>query len=171
MAVRSGRHSYIGASTVSKGVVIDVSRFKYIQQHDDSGTMTVGAGLTLGHLYSELWKATPKRLLYPGGSCPTVGLAGLTLGGGQGVVGRKYGLSTDQVVQMKMVNAAGEEMVVNNEAHEDLFWALRGGGNGNYGIVYEFTLKRYEIPSVSVDYLLYSTTKLNGTQLLISGRN
>ena len=152
MAIRGGRHSYIGASTASKGVVLDISRFKYMKQHDENGTMTVGAGLTLSDLYNRLWK---EGLLYPGGTCPTVGLAGLTLGGGQGVTGRTHGLSTDQVVEMKMINAAGDEMVINSEAHQDLFWALRGGGNGNYGVVYEFVLKRYEIPNTSIDYLIY----------------
>ena len=155
IAIRGGRHSYIGASTVSKGVVVDVSRFDYIHQHDDNGLMTVGAGITLGRLYYELWNSIPNRLLYPGGTCPTVGLSGLTLGGGQGIIGRKYGLSTDQVIEFKMVNSTGQILTINNRSQEDLFWALRGGGNGNFGIVYEFTLKRYKIPDRNKDYLIY----------------
>lgn len=132
IAVRGGRHSYIGASTKKNGVVVDVSRFDSIQQHDGDGLMTVGAGITLGKLYYQLWKSYDPRLLYSGGSCPTVGLSGLTLGGGQGVTGHKYGLSADQVKEVKMVNSHGK---LNKSSHEDLFWALRGGGNGNYGIV------------------------------------
>lgn len=156
IAIRGGRHSYIGASTVHKGVVVDVSQFNYVIQHSDTELMTVGAGITLGNLYYKLWNTTtPNRLLYPGGTCPTVGLSGLTLGGGQGIVGRKYGLSTDQVVEFKMVNSAGETLTINNASHADLFWALRGGGNGNFGIVYEFTLKRYRIPKNNTDYLIY----------------
>ena len=116
--------------------------------------MTVGAGIGLGELYYKLWNVTP-RLLYPGGSCLTVGLSGLTLGGGQGIIGRKYGLSSDQMVEAKMVDAAGEVVVANGATNPDLFWALRGGGNGNFGVVYEFTLKRYEIPHVSTDYFVY----------------
>lgn len=152
IAVRGGRHSYIGASTTKDGVVVDVSRINHVQQRDKD-SMTVGAGINLGHLYYELWNSTP-RMLYPGGSCPTVGLSGLTLGGGQGVVGRKYGLSTDQVLEVKMVDAHGREVVANSTTNSHLFWALRGGGNGNFGVVYEFTLKRYKIPDVSVDYLI-----------------
>jgi FAD/FMN-containing dehydrogenase len=168
MAIRSGRHSFIGASTVHKGVVLDVSRFKKIEQHND-GTMTVGAGVTLGELYYELWKTQPKRLFFPGGTCLAVSISGLVLGGGQGVVGRKYGLSVDQVLEMKMVNAAGDDIVLNSEnEHDGLFWALRGGGNGNYGVVYELTLKRYEIPEETTSSI--STTKMIGLKLLISGR-
>ena len=155
IAIRGGRHSYIGASTASKGVVVDVSRFNYVQQHNDRGLMTVGAGITLGELYHQLWRSLPNRLHYPGGTCPTVGLSGLTLGGGQGVTGRKYGLSTDQVVEVWMVNSTGELVIINETSHEDLFWALRGGGNGNFGIVYQFTLKRYEIPQVNTDIVIY----------------
>ena len=147
IAVCGGRHSYIGASTADDGMVVDVSRIDYVQKRDD-GSMVVGAGITLGQLYYKLWKFTP-RLLYPGGSCPTVGLSGLTLGGGQGVVGRKYGLSADQVLEVKMVGAHGKEMVANNTMNTDLFWALRGGGNGNFGVVYEFTLKQHQIPNVN----------------------
>ena len=155
IAIRGGRHSYIGASTVSKGVVVDISRFNYVQQHNGDGVMTVGAGITLVELYYQLWNSAPRRLLFPGGTCPTVGLSGLTLGGGQGVTGRRYGLTTDQVVELEMVNATGDVMIINENSFEDLFWALRGGGNGNYGIVYQFTLKRYEIPSMNADYLIY----------------
>lgn len=151
IAVRSGRHSYIDASTASKGVILDVSRFKHIEQNKDGKSMRVGAGITLGDLYSKLWA---EGLLYPGGTCPTVGLSGLTLGGGQGVTGRKYGLSSDQVVSVKMINAAGKEVVASSIENTDLFWALRGGGNGNFGVVYEFTLNRYKIPGTSKDYLI-----------------
>ena len=155
IAIRGGRHSYIGASTVSKGVVVDISRFDYVQQHNDKGLMTVGAGITLSNLYYQLWSTLPNRLLFPGGTCPTVSLSGLTLGGGQGVVGRKFGLSTDQVIEVQMVNSTGNVMIINETSYEDLYWALRGGGNGNFGIVYQFTLKRYEIPPVNTDYLIY----------------
>ena len=155
IAIRGGRHSYIGASTVSKGVVVDVSRFDYVKQHNNNGSMTVGAGITLVKLYYELWNSTPNRLLYPGGTCPTVGLSGLTLGGGQGIIGRKYGLSLDQVIEIKLVNSTGGILTINDRSQEDLFWALRGGGNGNFGIVYEFTLKRYNIPDGNKDYLIY----------------
>ena len=155
IAIRGGRHSYIGASTVSKGVVVDVSRFDDVSQHNETELMTVGAGIILSKLYYHLWSSEPNRLLYPGGTCPTVGLSGLTLGGGQGVIGRKYGLSADQVVELKMVNSTGDVMTINNMSHEDLFWALRGGGNGNFGIVYEFTLRRYVIPKLNKDYLIY----------------
>ena len=156
IAIRGGRHSYIGASTVSKGVVIDISRIKYIVQHYDKGLMTVGAGITLGELYYQLWNTAPNRLLFPGGTCPTVGLSGLTLGGGQGVVGRKHGLATDQIVGARMVNSQGDIMIINETNNRNLSWALQGGGNGNFGVVYEFTLKHYPIPHlVSTDYLIY----------------
>lgn len=175
IAVRAGRHGYIGASTASKGVVVDVSRFNYVQQQEGEELMRVGAGISLGELYYKLWDSTP-RSLYPGGSCLTVGLSGLTLGGGQGIIGRKYGLSSDQMVEAKMVDAAGEVVVTNGETNPDLFWALQGGGNGNFGVVYEFTLRRYKIPDVSTDYFVYFHepkewhTVLERWQRLVTGK-
>ena len=155
LAIRSGRHSYIGASTAEDGIVVDVSKIKHLKvlsETDGSAKrIEVGAGNNLGELHLKLWK----NLVFPGGTCPTVGVSGLTLGGGKGILMRKYGLSLDQVTQVKLVNASGEIVTANAETNPDLFWALRGGGNGNFGIVFEFTMKAYNVPSKAKDILCY----------------
>ena len=154
LAIRGGRHSYIGASTVSGGVVIDVSRFKEfkITPGPDYSKIEVGAGNNLGEIYSTLFK---QGLLYPGGTCPGVGISGLTLGGGKGVLLRKYGLSSDQLIEAKLVGANSQVLTASTTSEPDLYWALRGGGNGNYGIAYQFTLKAYPIPPISKDIHFY----------------
>ena len=155
-SIRSGRHSYIGASTVSKGVIVDVSRIKTFELNTDEDTVTMGVGNTLIEVYSKLWNLTTlPRSLFPGGTCPTVGLAGLILGGGQGIVGRRYGLASDNILEYRMVNATGDIMMINNITNSDLFWALRGGGNGNFGIVYEVILQRFDIPEQNTDIVHY----------------
>jgi len=153
LAVRGNRHSYIGASTVEAGVVVDVSPFKSLYVDPNARTVVVGAGNSLGELYNNL--SLDHQLLYPGGTCPGVGISGLTLGGGKGILLRKHGLSADQVLEIQMINADAQQMTINENTYTDLFWALRGGGNGNYGIVYQFTLKAYDIPPVNKDLLYY----------------
>ena len=152
LAIRGGRHSYIGASTMHAGVVVDVSQFKTLTVDPVNEEVIVGAGNTLGELYDVL---ANQSLQYPGGTCPGVGISGLTLGGGKGILLRKHGLSADQVIEIQMVNAHGEIMTINEHQHNDLFWALRGGGSGNFGIVYEFKLKAYRIPDENHDLLYY----------------
>ena len=161
LSIRGGRHSYIGASTVSKGVIIDVSQFKAFVPSTVADTVIMGVGNTLIEVYANLWNLTQSSLprsLFPGGTCPTVGLSGLILGGGQGIVGRNHGLACDNILEYQMVNATGDVLVVNNITNPDLFWALRGGGNGNFGIVYQVTLRRFEIPEQNADIIVYYYT-------------
>ena len=156
ISIRSGRHSYIGASTVSKGVIVDVSQIKTFEPDPTAATVVMGVGNTLIEVYSNLWNLTAlPRSLFPGGTCPTVALAGLMLGGGQGIVGRRYGLAADNILQYQMVNATGDVMMINNNTNSDLFWALRGGGNGNFGIVYQVILERFDIPEQNTDVIVY----------------
>ena len=164
ISIRGGRHSYIGASTVSKGVVIDISRIKTFEASTEADTVVMGVGNTLIEMYAKLWNLTedarfsefsPPRSSFPGGTCPTVGLSGLILGGGQGIVGRKHGLACDNILQYEMVNATGSVLRINDNTNPDLYWALRGGGNGNFGIVYQVTLRHFEIPEQNADVLIY----------------
>ena len=163
LSIRGGRHSYIGVSTASKGVIIDVSQIKTFSLNPEN-TIRMGAGNTLIEVYANLWnlnKVTTRstepavRYLFPGGTCPTVGISGLTLGGGQGIIGRRYGLSADNVVSIEMVNATGDVVIANREQNQDLYWALRGGGNGNFGVVFLFELQHYIIPKYNFDTIVY----------------
>jgi FAD/FMN-containing dehydrogenase len=138
VAPRSGGHSFGGYST-STGVIIDVTPMNGIQLHGD-GTATIGAGARLADIYDQL---TAQGVAIPSGSCPSVGIAGITQGGGIGFVDRKYGLTCDNLVSAQVVTADGRLLTCSDSSDPDLFWALRGGGGGNFGVVTSFTFKTH----------------------------
>ncbi|MGW4524405.1 FAD-binding oxidoreductase [Amycolatopsis sp. NPDC004378] len=145
LAARSGGHSYAGYSVPEGGLIVDVSALNNV---DVQGTQAViGAGAKLKDVYAGLARAG--RAL-PAGSCPTVGIAGLTLGGGIGVLSRKYGLTCDHLSSAQVVTADGKLVTASASSEPDLFWALRGGGGGNFGIVTEFTFDTDPAPNVTV---------------------
>lgn len=137
LAARSGGHSYAGYSTPDGGLVVDVSRLDTVEVRDD-GTAVVGAGARMAGVYSGIGRAG--RML-SAGTCPSVGIAGVTLGGGIGVLGRKCGLSSDQLVAATIVTADGVLHTVSETQEPELFWALRGAGGGNFGVVTSFTFR------------------------------
>lgn len=137
IAPRSGGHSYAGYSG-GPGMVIDVSRLSRVSVDPASGVATVGAGARLIDIYDAL--ANAGRAL-PGGTCPTVGIAGLALGGGQGVLGRELGLTCDAMTSVRMVTADGRRRHCDHRNEPGLFWASRGGGGGNFGIATSFTFR------------------------------
>ncbi|SDX95563.1 FAD/FMN-containing dehydrogenase [Amycolatopsis xylanica] len=143
LAARSGGHSYAGFSTPDGGVVVDVSELNKITVRDD-GTAVVGSGAQLMQVYSAL--AARGRAL-PGGTCATVGIAGLTLGGGIGPLTRPYGLTCDRLRGATVVTADGAVHQASAHKDTDLFWALRGGGGGHAGIVTEFTFSTVPAPN------------------------
>ncbi len=145
MAARSGGHSYGGYSS-GPGLVIDVTQIDAVVV-GGAGTATVGAGARLIDVYSTLGGS---GVLLPGGSCPTVGIAGLTLGGGIGVFGRKYGLTCDNLKAMEMVTADAEVVTADAGDHTDLLWASKGGGGGNFGVVTSFTFDVHPIPDIAL---------------------
>jgi FAD/FMN-containing dehydrogenase len=138
VVARSGGHSYAGYSTISNGVVVDLSRLKGIGV--SNGHATVGAGAQLIDVYSKL---ASRGLLVPAGSCPSVGIAGLALGGGHGLSGRRFGLTTDNLLAATIVTADGRARRVDADSNEDLYWACRGGGGGNFGIVTSLTFQAH----------------------------
>ena len=135
---RSGGHSYAGYSTTPTGVVADLSRMRGIRLA--GGRATVGAGAQLIDVYSKL---AAHGLLIPAGSCPSVGIGGLALGGGHGLSGRRFGLTTDNLRAAVIVTADGRARHVDADSNEDLYWACRGGGGGNFGIVTSMTFKAH----------------------------
>jgi hypothetical protein len=141
---RCGGHSYAGYSTTSHGVVIDVSRLRHV--HARHGTATVGAGARLIDVYSEL---AAHGSTIPAGSCPTVGIAGLALGGGVGYAGRKLGLTCDNLLGLSLVTAQGKLVECSAHEHSDLFWACRGGGGGNFGIATSFRFRTHRVGQVA----------------------
>jgi FAD/FMN-containing dehydrogenase len=150
VAARCGGHSYAGWSS-STGLVIDVTRMSGVTV--SGSTVTVGAGTRLIDFYNGL--AAHGRAV-PGGSCPTVGISGLTLGGGIGVVGRAFGLTCDLLESLQIVTANGAILTCGNRQHSDLFWACRGGGGGNFGVVTSFTFATFPAPSPWLFFLRWS---------------
>lgn len=134
IAARGGGHSYAGYSTPNKGIVVDLSPMAGIEIDGESAR--VGAGARLIDVYTALAKSG--RSL-PSGSCPTVGIAGITLGGGVGVLTRSFGLTCDRLTAADVITADGALHHASADNDSDLFWALRGGGGGNVGIVTSFT--------------------------------
>ncbi|KAG0084135.1 hypothetical protein BGZ93_001372 [Podila epicladia] len=157
---RSGGHSYEGYGMGGKdsALIIDLNLFQKITMDTNTGIATVPAGVRLGDLYAKVWDAG--QYLVPAGTCATVGIGGLALGGGFGMVGRKYGLLSDSIVGMTMIDASGNVREVSATSNTDLFWALRGAGAGSFGLVTEFKIQAYKAPdrvtTFSVTYPLRS---------------
>jgi hypothetical protein len=150
LAARSGGHSYAGYSTPNQGLVVDVRAMNSVTVNAD-GTAVVGAGARLFDVYSAV--AAAGRCI-PAGSCPTVGVAGVTMGGGIGVLARQYGLTCDQLLSADLVLADGTTVTASATSHPDLYWAIRGGGGGNFGIVTSFTFTTYAAPAAMMCWSL-----------------
>jgi FAD/FMN-containing dehydrogenase len=149
VAPRCGGHSYAGWSSTT-GLIVDVTAMSSVRVDSASGTATVAAGTRLIDLYNGL--AAQNRAV-PGGSCPTVGISGLTLGGGVGVVARAYGLTSDNLVQAQIVTADGRIRTCDSRSDPDLFWACRGGGGGNFGVATSFTFSTHPISGIVLFFL------------------
>ncbi len=150
IAPRSGGHSLAGYSSTS-GIVIDVSPLDSVVLAD--GLVTVGAGARTGQLSQRLFE---HRLALPTGTCPSVGIAGLTLGGGIGILGRAYGLTLDRLVRAQVVLADGAVVDCSDHHHPELFWALRGAGAGNFGVVTSFSFHPVTAPTMTNFHLVWS---------------
>jgi FAD/FMN-containing dehydrogenase len=135
VVARSGGHCFAGRSS-TRGILIDLSEMRSVTVAD--GVAAVQAGALLGDIYERL---DEHGLTIAAGSCPSVGIAGLTLGGGLGFLGRRYGLTSDQLVGAQVVLADGRVVECDEEREPDLFWALRGAGGGQLGIVTSFRFR------------------------------
>jgi FAD/FMN-containing dehydrogenase len=150
IAIRSGGHSYPGWSGGGspRALVIDVRPLHGVRLEGTKAT--IGSGAALAHVYDAV-SAGGRAIA--AGSCPTVGIAGLTLGGGVGVLTRAYGLTCDFVRAMQVVTADEKVRIVDQHHDPDLFWALRGGGGGHLGVVTSFTLKTVPAPTLQTAFL------------------
>jgi FAD/FMN-containing dehydrogenase len=145
-AVRGGGHSYEGFSQ-SSSVVIDTRLLNKVELDATGDSVFVGGGTALGDMYGVIGK---RNLAIPAGSCPTVGVSGHTLGGGFGELSRPFGLACDSLLGVELVNAKGEFVSCSETEKPDLFWALRGGGGGSFGVV-----TRYHFRTHPVKQLVY----------------
>lgn len=153
IVARGGGHSYVkNGFGDSRSLIVDLMKLNQISLDPMRMRCEIGAGARLGQIAYVLWKNG--NFLIPSGTCATVGISGLTLGGGFGRFGTVFGLASDNVIEMEMVDANGQLLVINNATQSDLFWALRGGGGGNFGIVTKFQFKMYSAPT-SIVYVFY----------------
>jgi FAD/FMN-containing dehydrogenase len=145
LSIRSGGHSQSGMSTNNGGMVIDLSHFNTVEVIDAAqGRVRIGAGARWGDAAQAL---ADHGLAISSGDTKTVGVGGLTLGGGIGWLVRKYGLTIDSLEAAEIVTADGQTLHVSASEHPDLFWALRGGG-GNFGVVTSFDFRAQPVKTV-----------------------
>lgn len=155
-AVRSGGHNYAGFST-TRGMLINVRPMNGIQLRPKEGTVTVAAGANNQDLANALsgtdWSV-------PTGRCPTVGAAGLVLGGGWGFAATRSGLTCDSLVSSEVVLPNGQLVTASPGGdHADLFWGLCGGGGGNFGINTSFTFRLHDVREVTLFNLVWPSRK------------
>jgi FAD/FMN-containing dehydrogenase len=155
LAVRSGGHSLAHYSIVEGGVVLDLSLMKTLEIDPETRIARLGAGLTWGEVAAALH---PHGLGLSSGDNATVGIGGLTLGGGIGWFARKYGLTIDHVRSIEVVTADGQALTASATEHPDLFWALRGGG-GNFGVATSFEIETHPAGMVYGGAIFYDASE------------
>ncbi|MBA3584029.1 MAG: FAD-binding oxidoreductase, partial [Gemmatimonadetes bacterium] len=154
LAVRSGGHSLAGHSVSDGGIVLDLSDMKALQIDTEQRTAWAETGLTAGE-YTTV--AGTHGLATSFGDTGSVGIGGITLGGGVGYLVRKYGLTIDDLLAADVVTADGRLLRVDAETHPDLFWAIRGGG-GNFGVATRFRFRLHEVDTIVGGMLLLPAT-------------
>jgi FAD/FMN-containing dehydrogenase len=150
ITARSGGHGYAGYASAGGGLVVDLRRLDGIAVARGSRRATVGPGAQLIDVYQRLARA---GATIPAGSCPSVGIGGHALGGGMGLAGRRFGLTCDNVTALRIVTADGRLLRCDADTNPDLYWACRGGGGGNFGIVTSFQLRPHAVRNASWFFL------------------
>jgi len=151
-AARSGGHCFAGRSS-TEGIVVDVTPMRSVSVSGE--VATVGAGARLGEVYDAL---AEHDLTVPAGCGPTVGIAGLTLGGGLGILGRKHGLTADHLLAAQVVLADGRVVDCDQRHDPELFWALRGAGGGFFGVVTSLAFRTLPAPDATSFHLVWQAT-------------
>ncbi|EXJ75887.1 uncharacterized protein A1O5_00395 [Cladophialophora psammophila CBS 110553] len=150
ITVKNGGHSFAGFSTTDRGILLDLARMQDVRLHkgpnDKPVAVTLGGGAQWGHAYKALVAGRYDGYMVNGGRCPTVGVSGFVLGGGLGPFTRKFGMGCDSLTEATIVTAKGDLVTVketdDKQSNEGkLFWALRGAGGGNFGVVVELKMK------------------------------
>ncbi|CAL1361422.1 unnamed protein product [Linum trigynum] len=170
MRIRSGGHDYEGRSYSSSSsssatpfFILDMCHLRSIHVDIRTQTAWVQCGATLGELFSAIAEKSPTHA-FPAGVCPTVGVGGHLVGGGYGNLMRKHGLSVDNVVDARLVDARGE--ILDRESMgEDLFWAIRGGGP-SFGVVLAYRVKLARVPDTVTVFRVERTLEENMTEVV-----
>jgi FAD/FMN-containing dehydrogenase len=154
LAIRSGGHSGAGHSVTDGGIVLDLANLRGLDIDAEQRTAWAQTGLTAGQYTTA---AAAHGLATGFGDTGSVGIGGITLGGGVGYLSRKYGLTVDDVLAAELVTAGGELLRVDADNHPDLFWAIRGGG-GNFGVATRFQYRLHELPATYGGMLMLPAT-------------
>ncbi|XP_030479575.2 berberine bridge enzyme-like 22 [Cannabis sativa] len=164
--IRSGGHDYEGLSYLSKTpfIIIDLINLRSIDVNLEDETAWVQSGATLGELYYAIAKESEIHG-FPAGICPSVGLGGHLSGGGLGTLVRKFGLAADNVLDAYLVDSNGK-LLDRKSMGEDLFWAIRGGGGGSFGIVLSWKIKLVKIPPIVTGFTVTKTLSQGATWLV-----
>jgi FAD/FMN-containing dehydrogenase len=156
LVVRGGGHSYLGTSSAPDSLMIWTRRMNAIASHDAfvpagcegrepaQPAVSVGAGAIWLHTYDGV--TTRGGRYVQGGGCATVGVAGLVLGGGFGSYSKTYGTAAASLLEAEVITADGVVRIANACTHPDLFWALKGGGGGSFGVLTRLTLRTHDLP-------------------------
>src|SRR3954447_24396969 len=155
LSVRGGGHSLAGYGTNDGGIVLDLGGMKGLHIDPDRKVAWAQPGLTAGEYTNAV---AAHGLATPFGDTGSVGISGLTLGGGIGWLARKYGLAIDALQAVEIVTADGREITGSEESHPDLFWAVRGGG-GNFGVVTRFQFRLYPVGEILGGALFMPATR------------
>jgi FAD/FMN-containing dehydrogenase len=166
LAVRSGGHSGAGHSTADGGIVLDVRDLRDLDVDVDGRTAWVGSGLTAGEITNAL---AEHGLAIGFGDTGSVGVGGITLGGGIGYLVRSHGMTIDNLLAVELVTADGEVLTVDEGSHPDLFWAIRGGG-GNFGVATRFRFRLHEVPQIVGGLLIQPATEEAIVALMRAGK-
>ncbi|KAF8028846.1 hypothetical protein BT93_E1496 [Corymbia citriodora subsp. variegata] len=168
LRVRSGGHDYEGLSYVSQiespFLVMDMSNFRTVNVNLMEKTAWVMAGATIGEVYYRIAEKSPVHG-FPAGICTSLGVGGHITGGAYGSLMRKYGLGVDNVLNARIVDVDGQTHD-RAEMGEDLFWAIRGGGGGSFGIILEWKIKLVPVPSTVTVFTVTRTLEQGATKLL-----
>ncbi|XVF09844.1 hypothetical protein REPUB_Repub07fG0132200 [Reevesia pubescens] len=145
--IRSGGHDFEGLSYVSEVpfVIIDLINFRSVDIDMENKVVWVQSGAILGELYHRIAEKS-KTLAFPGGICHTVGIGGYLSGGGYGLLFRKYGLAADNTIDAQLIDLNGR-ILDRKSMGEDVFWAIRGGGGGSFGVVISWKVKLVTVPT------------------------
>ncbi|XP_010519048.1 PREDICTED: berberine bridge enzyme-like 4 [Tarenaya hassleriana] len=168
LRVRSGGHDYEGVSYVSEMktpfVIVDLCKLRQVDVDVDSNSAWVHAGATVGELYYRIQEKS-RIHGFPAGLCTSLGVGGHITGGAYGSMMRKYGLGADNVLDARIVAADGK--ILNRAAMgEDLFWALRGGGGGSFGVILAWKIKLVPVPETVTVFTVTKTLEQDGTRVL-----
>ncbi|XVF28978.1 hypothetical protein REPUB_Repub15cG0079900 [Reevesia pubescens] len=166
LRTRSGGHDFEGLSYISEVpfVIVELINFRSIDVDVENRVAWVQSGAIMGELYYKINEKS-RTLTFPGALCHTVGLGGFITGGGYGLLFRKYGLAADNIIDAQLIDAKGR-IIDRKSMGEDLFWAIRGGGGGSFGIVLSWKIKLVSVPANVTVFTVSRTLEQNATKLL-----